>query len=408
MTERATPPASGTSTMWPSHAHETRPWRQTVRGGTADDRKLSEVVVSLPPLIADLPAWTNPRLGPVIEQSLAEIAALDATHGQHLDALGTLLLRTESVASSKIEHVEADIDAYARALHGVRANEAATSMAAATTALAELIDSVAGGADLTFGAIRSSHRSLMRDDPVEAAYAGRVRDVQNWIGGSDHSPRNALYVPPPPELVDRYMGDLIAFANRDDLSVFVQSAIAHAQFESIHPFTDGNGRVGRALVNTILRRRGVTTRVVIPMASALVARRDRYFDVLNAYRAGDADAIISSFADASAIAAHESRITAARIAAFPDAWRQQIGRIRSGSATARLFDRLAEFPVFSADEAEKQIGGHTASTYNAIDRFVSAGVLRPLTERKRNQVWGVADMLDELNDLSTRIAAAAI
>jgi Fic family protein len=400
--------STATATAWPPHTQETRPWRQAVRGGTAEDRKLTEVVVSMPPRIATLPAPTNPRLIPAIERSLAEVAALDATHGQHLAALGLLLVRTESVASSKIERVEADIDSYARALHGIRANEAATSMVAATTALAELIDTVSGGGELTLDALARSHRSLMRDDPAEAAYAGRLRDMQNWIGGSDHSPRNALYVPPPPDLVVEYMDDLIAFAHRTDLSALVQAAIAHAQFESIHPFTNGNGRIGRALVNAVLRRRGITTRVVIPLASALVARRDSYFDVLTAYRAGDSDAIVSAFADAAALAAHESRTTTARVAEFPEAWRHQLGRIRAGSATAHLFEQIAEFPVFSADEVKKRIGGHSASTYNAIDRFVSAGVLRPLTDRKRNQVWGVADMLDELNDLGARIAAAAI
>jgi hypothetical protein len=77
-----------------------------------------------------------------------------------------------------------------------------------------------------------------------------------------------------------YMNDLLVFANRDDLPVLAQAAVAHAQFESIHPFTDGNGRIGRALINAILRRRRTTSRVVVPLASALVAHRDRYFDLL--------------------------------------------------------------------------------------------------------------------------------
>ena len=117
----------------------------------------------------------------------------------------------------------------------------------------------------------------MADDPQERAYAGRPREMQNWIEGSDHSPRNATYVPPPPRTVDDYMDDLLAFANRTDIGVLAQAAIAHAQFESIHPFTDGNGRIGRALINTILRKRGATRRVVVPLASAIVARRESYF-----------------------------------------------------------------------------------------------------------------------------------
>lgn len=367
---------------------------------------LSEVTVWLPPHIAARDLLVPSSLASQIETCLREIAALDAGHGAHLAALGTMLLRTESVASSKIEHVEADVTDYARALHGTRSNPSATSMVAATVALEELIGSVAGS-DLTVGAVLRSHHALMRDDPGETAYAGRIRDMQNWIGGSDHSPRNALYVPPPPETVAGYLDDLMAFANRDDLSALVQAAIAHAQFESIHPFTDGNGRVGRALINAALRRRGVTTTVVVPLASALVARRDAYFEVLTHYRAGDPEPIIAAFASASTIAARESRVTAARIAELPQEWRDAVGPVRSDSATARLLAALPAMPVLSAADVEQKVRGATSAMYRAIDLLVEAGVLRPLTDRKRNQVWGVGDMLDELDDLSARIGAAA-
>jgi Fic family protein len=367
---------------------------------------LREVTVRLPPQIAGLDLLIPSKLASRIEDCLREIAALDTSHGAHLGALGTMLLRTESVASSKIEQVEADVTDYARALHGMKSNQSATSMAAATVALEELIDSVSGG-DLTTDAVLRSHRALMHDDPGETAYAGRTRDMQNWIGGSDYSPRNALYVPPPPETVDGYMDDLVAFANRDDLSAMVQAAIAHAQFESIHPFTDGNGRIGRALVNTVLRRRGVTTTVVVPLASALVARREAYFEVLTRYREGDPEPIIAAFARASSLAAQESRVTAARMAEFPMAWRDAVGRVRSDSATARLLAVLPAMPVFSAAEVEQRVGGATSALYRAVELLVEAEVLRPLTDRKRNQVWGVGDMLDELDDLSVRIGAAA-
>lgn len=391
---------------WPAHRREMRPWKQTVRGGTKDDRKLREVTVWLPPQIANLDLLIPSKLASRIEDCLREIAALDTSHGTYLGALGTMLLRTESVASSKIEQVEADVTDYARALHGMKSNQSATSMAAATVALEELIGSVGEG-DLTTDAVLRSHRALMQGDPGETQYAGRIRDMQNWIGGSDHSPRNALYVPPPPETVAGYLDDLIAFANRDDLSAMVQAAIAHAQFESIHPFTDGNGRIGRALINALLRRRGVTTTVVVPLASALVARREAYFETLTRYREGDPEPIIAAFARASSLAAQESRVTAARMAEFPTGWRDAVGRVRSDSATARLLAVLPAMPVFAAAEVEQEVGGATSALYRAVEALVDAGVLRPLTDRKRNQVWGVGDMLDELDDLSVRIGAAA-
>ena len=191
------------------------------------------------------------------------------------------------------------------------------------------------------------------------------------------------------------------------MSSMVQAAIAHAQFESIHPFTDGNGRIGRALMNTVLRRRGVTTSVVVPLASALVARREAYFEVLTRYRDGDPEPLIVAFARASTLAAQESRVTAARMAAFPQTWREAVGRVRCDSAAARLLDVLPDLRSCRPRRPRTWSAAPPSAVYRGLDRLVEAGVLRPLTDRKRNQVWGVGDMLDELDDLSVRIGAAA-
>lgn len=389
------------------HERRVEPWQQSVRGGTREDRTLREITVWLPPTIADLDVSLPATLVSSMDAALREIASLDETHGEHLGSLTTLLLRAESVASSKIEHVEASLDDYARALHGMRSNASATSMVASTKALDDLIRAVDGGGRITLPDICRAHAVLMADDPREVAYAGRVRDMQNWIEGSDHSPRSASYVPPPARMVSAYLDDLVRFANRTDTSVLAQAAIAHAQFESIHPFTDGNGRIGRALINSILRKRGATRRVVVPLASAIVARRESYFDALGAYRSGDAGAILALFASGTRIAAVESRTTADRLAQMPEEWRAAAGRPRRSSAATRLIDGLLDHPVFSAEEAERWVGGATSSVYAAIARLHQAGVVRPLTQRVRNQVWVAAPVADELDDLAGRIAVRA-
>lgn len=391
---------------WPPARHEVRPWRQSVRGGTRVDRTLAEVEVTLPPLIAGLEVPITARQASDVEAAVQEIAALDRTGGYALGALGVLLLRTESVASSKIERIEASADDYARALHGIRTNSSAVSMVAATQALAIMIDKVPETGRIDLETITDAHAALMADDAGEREYAGRPRDMQNWVGGSDYSPRNALFVPPPPDTVDDYLDDLVSFCNRDDMPALVQAAVAHAQFETIHPFTDGNGRIGRALINSILRRRGSTTRVVVPLATALVTHRDRYFDLLTGYHAGNLEPLISSFAEASRIAAEESQTTAHRLAAIPDEWRDLTGPIRRDSAAARLLPLLLEHPVLSADDAIDLLGTAPSRAYAAIERLHTAGVLRPLTERTRNQVWGAALVLDELDDLAARVARA--
>ncbi|NEA32832.1 Fic family protein [Streptomyces sp. SID13031] len=386
---------------------EVRPWRQSYRGGTIEDRTLTEVVTMRPPLIAGLEVQLTPAVGAAAEACVREIVALDHSHGADLKALETLLLRTESVASSKIERIEASVEDFARALHGIRSNASATSMVAAAEALVAMINSVEGGADIEIEHLLLAHQALMADDQYERAYAGRFRDMQNWIGGSDYSPRIAQFVPPAAETVADHLEDLVAFANRTDLPVLAQAAIVHAQFESIHPFTDGNGRIGRALINAVLRRRGATRQVVVPLASALVARRDAYFGLLTAYRAGQVEPLVLAFSTAATVAAKESQVTARRIVKMPEDWRQAVGA-RRGSAAARLLDGLAADPIFSADDAAQAIGGPVSSVYSAVERLHEAGVIRPLTRRVRNQVWGASDVLDELEGLGARIAAAAL
>ncbi len=391
---------------WPAHEHETRPWAQSQRGGTREDRTLRSITVSLPPVIAERHVFIESELAADVEAAMLEISRLDTAHGADLAALGTLLLRTESVASSRIERVEAGIDDYARALHGIRANSSAVSMAAATTALDAMIGSVGDDRTIELSAITSAHGALMQDEPAEAAQAGRLRTVQNWMGGSDYSPRGALYVPPPPDMVPAYMRDLITFANRENLPALVQAALAHAQFESIHPFTDGNGRIGRALINAVLRRRGATTRLVVPLASALVARRDRYFDVLNNYRSGDVRPLVAIFAESARVAAAESRATADRLADIPGKWREIAGPMRQGSAAAKILSLLPSHPILSAEDAISIVQAPRSSVFAAINRLHDAGVLRPLTDRKRDQVWGASLVLDELEDLRVRIEHA--
>jgi Fic family protein len=388
---------------WPPHRVETRPWRQTLRSGTREDRVLDRVDASVPPHIAPLPVPVDGPLAAAMEAAVREIVALDHAHGPVLAPLALLLLRTESIASSKIEQVEASTDDYARATHGVRSNPSATSMVNATRALTAMVDAVDRTGAVEKGFLTEAHALLMADDPSEAEQAGRLRTVQNWIGGSDHAPRGALYVPPPPDLVPQLVDDLLAFSNRADVPAIALAAIAHAQFESIHPFTDGNGRIGRVLINAILRQRRVTTSIVVPVASALVARRDRYFDHLDAYRVGEVEPIIASLTVAAEIAALESQRSAGNLAAIPERWRDQVGRLRTGSATARLLDVLATNPVLSSTEAHDLIGGPMSGAYEAVARLHDAGVLRPLTDRTRNQVWGAAAILDELDELNIRI-----
>jgi len=388
-------------TNWPVHTARVVPWASTSRRGTRDDRTLTEVTVSIPPMIADA------RVPVIAERDLAraryEAADLERVADGVLSPLAGFLIRMESVASSRIEHVEATPRAFARAIGGLKENTSAMSMVAAGAAITKLIE--ASSATIALDEILAAHKALMQDDPdlSERPYAGRVRDVQNWIGGSQHSPRGALYVPPPPEEVPALLEDLLAFANRDDVEPVTQAAIAHAQFESIHPFTDGNGRIGRALIGAILRRRAVTPHTVLPVASALAADTTHYFSLLTAYRTGDAESIVTDLALCVETAAREARGTARAFAQYEDTWRERSAH-RAGSAADRILPVLLTLPVFTIEQLTAELGDvPERSVYRAVQALAERGIVEAVTERVRGRAYAAMEILDELEDLDARI-----
>ncbi|MFZ7087244.1 Fic family protein [Curtobacterium sp. RRHDQ10] len=388
-------------TYWPAHSQRIVPWASTSRRGTREDRTLSEVTVSIPPRIAHLnvPVIAEREL----QRARYEAADLERVADGVLSPLAGFLIRMESVASSRIEHIEATPVAFARAIGGLKENASAMSMVAAGTAITKLI--AASCTTITLDEILAAHHALMKADPdlSERPYAGRVRDVQNWIGGSQYSPRGALYVPPPPEEVPALLDDLIAFSNRDDVEPVTQAAIAHAQFESIHPFTDGNGRIGRALIGAILRRRGVTPHTVLPVASALAADTTHYFSLLTAYRTGDAAPIVTDLALCIETAAREARGTARVFARFETAWREQASP-RAGSAADRILPVLLSLPVFSVEQLAAELGDvPERSVYRGVRVLEEAAVVEAVTERVRGRAYAAMDVLDEFEDLDLRI-----
>ncbi len=389
---------------WPAHGVRTVPWRQERRGGSKQDRMLREVETRIPPFIADLDVRVPAGLTGAAEAALLALGAMDADAAGQSVALARFLIRTESVASSKIERVSASVEDFARALAGNKSNTSAMSMVAATTALGTMVDAAGDSGRISAEDILRAHRDLMRDDLTEGPYAGRVRDSQNWIGGSDYSPLGALYVPPPPELVTELLDDLVRFANRDDLPTLIQAALAHAQFESIHPFGDGNGRIGRALIGAILRRRGVTRNTVVPVASGLLARREDYFDALTDYRDGVIEPLLALILRAATVAAEAGRESILRISAFPEDWAERV-EARRGSAAAALIPAFFDNPVMGVDDAEAVAGVRGQATYTALARLEDAGVVQEITGRKRDKVWAASDLLAELTVLDSRIAA---
>lgn len=392
---------------WPAHRTTTRPWRSSGRPPRAD-RMVRSVRCSLPPRIADR-TWTpSSGTADLVSRVAERLADLDRRLGDRTATFDLLLARTEAVSSSRIEDEHATLDDYARALVGIRANGSATAMVGATAALRAMIDD-AGQVGITERSVLDAHAVLMRDDPVDGPVAGRWRQVQNWIGGGA-SPRDAAYVPPPADDVPDAMDDLFAFLERDDLDPVVQAAIAHAQFESVHPFTDGNGRIGRALVNAVLRRRGLTSSLVVPVAAALVADRAGYFAELVRYRDGHVDGVVRLVAAAIGTVCDEVEYAALRL----DELEQDHAAVHHSGPGSRVAHDSTVLRVLLADPVLTEAAITAALppdlpwTDAVIDELVDAGVLRPVTERRRDRAWVASDVLAELDALAERIRAAAV
>jgi len=232
----------------------------------------------------------------------------------------------------------------------------------------------------------SVHRTLLRfgeDEPI----AGRWREGQGWIGGSN--PHSAIYIPPPAAEVPGLMSDLVAFLRREDIPTLCQAALAHAQFESIHPFIDGNGRVGRCLIHAILRRRGLAPYCVPPVSLILSAWRDRYFAGLDEYRRRDGlHGWVAFFAEASSTAAHEAERLGGDIQILRETWLARLPTPpRRDAAVRRVIALLPAHPVLDVSVVMHELGVSDRTAGAALAQLQDAGVVRLVTKRLRGRVW---------------------
>jgi Fic family protein len=221
------------------------------------------------------------------------IARFDAEAGHRMAPFSSILLRSESTASSRIEQLTASAKAIALAELG---DERSSNASMIVSNVAAMDAAIALADDLDEAAVIEMHTALLEHEHPE--WTGHWRNTQVWIGGGRFGPQRAMFVPPHHQRVAESMSDLMTFARRDDVPALVQAAIAHAQFETVHPFPDGNGRTGRALVHAMLRRRGVTRSVTVPISAGLLVDIGAYFDALGAYRDGDPSVIVGQMSDA--------------------------------------------------------------------------------------------------------------
>lgn len=307
------------------------------------------------------------------------------------DLFVLMYVRKEAVLSSQIEGTQSS-------LQDVLAAEAHLSDPNAPSDVGEVINYVramnhglARLAELPVSVrlIREIHAELLRGIRGGRLAPGEMRTSQNWIGPKGCTLAEATFIPPPPDEVPKALGDLERFLHAERrLPVLVQVGVAHAQFETIHPFLDGNGRVGRLLITFLLTERGRLSRPVLYLSHYFKRHRFEYYERLQSVRdTGDWEGWLEFFLRGVAEVGAEATRTAAAILAMREEYRARITE-RLGRAAGnghKVMDNLFDHPIVTAATAREWLDVTPTAAYRFIDRLVDIGMLREITGYARNR-----------------------
>ena len=387
------------SDVWRAVSWETLDWRPSIPPDLVSlsvrERHHGSYRAAVVPRIADIDVRLPTTVLATADEATAELARFDAELGHEVSHVGAVLLGSESAASSQIENLTAG----ARAIALAELGDGKTANAVQIVANVHAMKAAIALADrLDTDTILAMQAALMSHN---AGIAGTWRAEQVWIGGTTYGPHQAAFVPPHHRHVDAAMHDLVAFARRRDLPVLAHAALTHAQFETIHPFIDGNGRTGRALVHAMLRANGLTRHVTVPVSAGLLADVDAYFDALTAYREGDPAPIITQLSEASLIAVANGRRLVADLRDIKSRWQDTISA-RRDAAVWRLGDLLLRQPVIGATIVQDQLEATSANAHRAIRQLQEAGIITEFSGRKRRRLWQAPEVLSALDDFAAR------
>ena len=394
----------------PAVGHEDHPWTVDADGPYSRaerTRGSGPYRSSVPSPIARYRPQFPTELAADLDDATHALITFDShaavTLGSESPALGPMsavLLRTESSTSSHIENLTAG----ARQLALAELDESKSLNAKMIIANVRALEAALSLADqLDESSILAMHRELLIRQPGGEEHAGVYRNQLVWVGGERISSRGAAHIAPQSTLIKGAMRDLLKFIAREDLPVLAQAAIAHAQFETIHPFADGNGRTGRALVQAVLRGKGLIIHATAPISAGLLRNTKVYFAALTAFRAGDAASIIREFSSASRYAASTGKRLVDNLAAEQESARQRLGTLRTQAGAWAVLPHLIAQPVVNTTYLQEKLGMNAMSAGRALTQLTDAGVLTEATGLRRNRVWQQSEILSILDGYAAGI-----
>lgn len=362
-----------------------------------------EYQAALPLLIAERSVAVPDDLSARISALLVEMARFDVELGQRADNVPTMLLRSESSASSQIDRLTSTAQSVALAELYPKASSDARLVVANMIATQRALELPAG---LSLEGIVEIHDLLLDNSHLEnqtnSAFE-KLRQKPVWLGGTSFTPHTALFVPPAFQHVPEYMADLIEFGTRSDLNPVVKAAILYAQFQTVHPFLTANGQTGRALIYHIFRAEGVLSSTLIPVSVGFLHNIDSLINALQSYREGDPLVIIEELVSALELALFVSRVTETSIESLLEDWDSLVGH-RKGSKIRQLPKTLVKQPVVNSAYLADSLGVTQRTATTLILRACEYGMLRHMGKRQRGDFYqsdAIINVLDEINEAST-------
>ena len=385
---------------WPAVQHEELVWQFSDPDYVSARQKATHkgpYLASIPAEIANQAAPTlSNETNILVEEAISDISRFDEEHITDLLPFSALLLRSEAAASSQIENLTSSAKSLSIA---EVSNDTSSNAKLIHNNVTAMKAAIALADQLNTQSIINIHCQLLESH--NPRIVGQWRNQQVWIGGTNVGPHLAEFVPPHHSRVNHLMEDLVAFMQRTDVSPFVQGALAHAQFETIHPFPDGNGRTGRALIHSLFVANGLITGVCIPFSAGLLSQTDKYFNALTYYRNGNPEPMVKQLAIATSEALINARKLAVNIKKTRDSWVESV-KVRKGSTAQKLLTLLIGQPAVTNKTVEEAFGVAPANARSGIQTLVDLGVLQQAKSGKRNRVWIAKDVIAELDAFAAR------
>lgn len=385
--------------QWHPITYEIVPWQSKLDFTYISKRQKSKIkaeyLAAIPLKIEGIEIDLTKEIQLLLDEVLVAITRFDAIQQEKKYSFPALLLRSESAASSQIENLTSSVRNIALAELNVKAPHNAKLIFGNVKAMREGIKS---DSDIDKDVIKEIHKTLI--EPSGEDFGGHFRDEQVWIGGNSYSPHDALFVPPVADRLDEYLDDIISFSKREDINPIVKTALFHAQFETIHPFVDGNGRTGRTLIHRMLKAEQILLSVTLPVSSDLLANIDSYMSAIKEYQNGDPLPIIVQISEALKLAVNIGTKISQKIDKTLDRWLTRIDQRRNKNLVNLLY-LLVENPVVNSQLASEKMGISIRTANNLLNKAKENQIIRQVGTERRGiyyQSDEIISIFDEITD----------